>query len=117
MASKLGMCNREIVRRGALILFCDYVVSVRMPAVAGSGFTRLMPLQTDFRPPASSASEKLNLNPAPNYNGKSDSDLVPGVEDRLQKAGSAITCSGHLQRWVPLSSSVTVLMGRNYKSE
>uniref|UniRef100_UPI00398F4F7C huntingtin isoform X3 n=1 Tax=Pristiophorus japonicus TaxID=55135 RepID=UPI00398F4F7C len=23
--SKLGMCNREIVRRGALILFCDYV--------------------------------------------------------------------------------------------
>uniref|UniRef100_A0A4W3JTK9 Huntingtin n=1 Tax=Callorhinchus milii TaxID=7868 RepID=A0A4W3JTK9_CALMI len=24
-ASKLGMCNREIVRRGALILFCDYV--------------------------------------------------------------------------------------------
>lgn len=25
MASKLGMCNREIVRRGALILFCDYV--------------------------------------------------------------------------------------------
>lgn len=117
VASKLGMCNREIVRRGALILFCDYVVSVRMPAVAGSGFTQLMPLQTDFRPPASSASEKLNLNPAPNYNGKSDSDLVPGVEVRLQKAGSAITCSGHLQRWVPLSSSVTVLMGRNYKSE
>lgn len=28
LASKLGMCNREIVRRGALILFCDYVVSV-----------------------------------------------------------------------------------------
>lgn len=27
-ASQLGMCNREIVRRGALILFCDYVVSV-----------------------------------------------------------------------------------------
>ncbi|ELK32965.1 Huntingtin [Myotis davidii] len=25
LASKLGMCNREIVRRGALILFCDYV--------------------------------------------------------------------------------------------
>ncbi|TKC50975.1 hypothetical protein EI555_001287, partial [Monodon monoceros] len=25
VASKLGMCNREIVRRGALILFCDYV--------------------------------------------------------------------------------------------
>ncbi|XP_034528082.1 huntingtin [Ailuropoda melanoleuca] len=24
-ACKLGMCNREIVRRGALILFCDYV--------------------------------------------------------------------------------------------
>ncbi|XP_078417320.1 huntingtin isoform X4 [Cetorhinus maximus] len=24
-ASKLGVCNREIVRRGALILFCDYV--------------------------------------------------------------------------------------------
>ncbi|XP_006893721.1 PREDICTED: huntingtin [Elephantulus edwardii] len=24
-ASRLGMCNREIVRRGALILFCDYV--------------------------------------------------------------------------------------------
>uniref|UniRef100_A0A673TZ91 Huntingtin n=1 Tax=Suricata suricatta TaxID=37032 RepID=A0A673TZ91_SURSU len=24
-ASKPGMCNREIVRRGALILFCDYV--------------------------------------------------------------------------------------------
>ncbi|XP_045429955.1 huntingtin isoform X2 [Pipistrellus kuhlii] len=24
-ASQLGMCNREIVRRGALILFCDYV--------------------------------------------------------------------------------------------
>ncbi|KAM8940376.1 huntingtin isoform 2-T2 [Pelodytes ibericus] len=23
--AKLGMCNREIVRRGALILFCDYV--------------------------------------------------------------------------------------------
>ncbi|KAM4708326.1 huntingtin [Discoglossus pictus] len=23
--SKLGMCNREIVRRGALVLFCDYV--------------------------------------------------------------------------------------------
>lgn len=23
---KLAMCNREIVRRGALILFCDYVV-------------------------------------------------------------------------------------------
>ena len=63
------------------------------------------------------ACKKLNLNPAPNYNGKSDSDLVPGVEVRLQKAGSAITCSGHLQRWVPLSSSVTVLMGRNYKSE
>uniref|UniRef100_A0A8C4L591 Huntingtin n=1 Tax=Equus asinus asinus TaxID=83772 RepID=A0A8C4L591_EQUAS len=25
LAAKLGMCNREIVRRGALILFCDYV--------------------------------------------------------------------------------------------
>ncbi|XP_007456954.1 PREDICTED: huntingtin [Lipotes vexillifer] len=25
VASKLGTCNREIVRRGALILFCDYV--------------------------------------------------------------------------------------------
>nr|XP_023405447.1 huntingtin isoform X4 [Loxodonta africana] len=25
LTSKLGMCNREIVRRGALILFCDYV--------------------------------------------------------------------------------------------
>ncbi|XP_054544203.1 huntingtin isoform X3 [Talpa occidentalis] len=25
LVSKLGMCNREIVRRGALILFCDYV--------------------------------------------------------------------------------------------
>ncbi|XP_058157313.1 huntingtin isoform X2 [Dasypus novemcinctus] len=25
MVSKLGMCNREIVRRGALVLFCDYV--------------------------------------------------------------------------------------------
>ncbi|XP_053779195.1 huntingtin isoform X3 [Desmodus rotundus] len=25
LASRLGMCNREIVRRGALILFCDYV--------------------------------------------------------------------------------------------
>ncbi|XP_075400754.1 huntingtin isoform X2 [Tenrec ecaudatus] len=25
LGSKLGMCNREIVRRGALILFCDYV--------------------------------------------------------------------------------------------
>uniref|UniRef100_A0A6I8NFD9 Huntingtin n=1 Tax=Ornithorhynchus anatinus TaxID=9258 RepID=A0A6I8NFD9_ORNAN len=25
VASKLGVCNREIVRRGALILFCDYV--------------------------------------------------------------------------------------------
>lgn len=24
-AAQLGMCNREIVRRGALILFCDYV--------------------------------------------------------------------------------------------
>ncbi|XP_055988635.1 huntingtin isoform X2 [Sorex fumeus] len=24
-AARLGMCNREIVRRGALILFCDYV--------------------------------------------------------------------------------------------
>lgn len=23
---RLAMCNREIVRRGALILFCDYVV-------------------------------------------------------------------------------------------
>lgn len=28
-AAQLGMCNREIVRRGALILFCDYVVSVK----------------------------------------------------------------------------------------
>ncbi|MGH0149362.1 UNVERIFIED_CONTAM: hypothetical protein FKN15_015158 [Acipenser sinensis] len=26
--SKLAMCNREIVRRGALILFCDYVNSI-----------------------------------------------------------------------------------------
>ncbi|XP_062068838.1 huntingtin isoform X1 [Lepus europaeus] len=25
VAARLGMCNREIVRRGALILFCDYV--------------------------------------------------------------------------------------------
>ncbi|XP_012667730.2 huntingtin [Otolemur garnettii] len=25
LADKLGVCNREIVRRGALILFCDYV--------------------------------------------------------------------------------------------
>ncbi|XP_074848498.1 huntingtin isoform X2 [Carettochelys insculpta] len=25
LESKFGMCNREIVRRGALILFCDYV--------------------------------------------------------------------------------------------
>ncbi|KAM8804110.1 huntingtin [Rhynchonycteris naso] len=25
LASRLGVCNREIVRRGALILFCDYV--------------------------------------------------------------------------------------------
>ncbi|KAG8508650.1 LOW QUALITY PROTEIN: Huntingtin [Galemys pyrenaicus] len=25
VASRLGMCSREIVRRGALILFCDYV--------------------------------------------------------------------------------------------
>ncbi|XP_040093581.1 huntingtin [Oryx dammah] len=25
VASRLGVCNREIVRRGALILFCDYV--------------------------------------------------------------------------------------------
>ncbi|XP_072803026.1 huntingtin isoform X3 [Vicugna pacos] len=25
LASSLGVCNREIVRRGALILFCDYV--------------------------------------------------------------------------------------------
>ena len=41
VASKLGMCNREIVRRGALILFCDYVVSVQMPcANAGGGGVR-----------------------------------------------------------------------------
>lgn len=25
---KQAMCNREIVRRGALILFCDYVVRI-----------------------------------------------------------------------------------------
>lgn len=40
MASKLGMCNREIVRRGALILFCDYVVSVQMLAVGVRGSCR-----------------------------------------------------------------------------
>lgn len=46
VASKLGMCNREIVRRGALILFCDYVVSVQMLAV-GVGFMQVMLLLTD----------------------------------------------------------------------
>lgn len=30
---KLAMCNREIVRRGALILFCDYVVRFIMQPV------------------------------------------------------------------------------------
>lgn len=28
-AARLGVCNQEIVRRGALILFCDYVVSAQ----------------------------------------------------------------------------------------
>lgn len=37
LASKLGMCNREIVRRGALILFCDYVVSAATRGGAGPG--------------------------------------------------------------------------------
>lgn len=36
-ASKPGMCNREIVRRGALILFCDYVVSRETRGVVGQG--------------------------------------------------------------------------------
>ncbi|KAF7469065.1 hypothetical protein GHT09_019711 [Marmota monax] len=34
-AAQLGMCNREVVRRGALILFCDYVVSLEPPARGG----------------------------------------------------------------------------------
>lgn len=38
VAPKLGVCNREIVRRGALILFCDYVVSVRTQAVEVGGW-------------------------------------------------------------------------------
>lgn len=37
LASKLGMCNREIVRRGALILFCDYVVSAGAREGGGPG--------------------------------------------------------------------------------
>lgn len=37
MAGKPGMCNREIVRRGALILFCDYVVSREVRGVVGQG--------------------------------------------------------------------------------
>ena len=66
VASKLGMCNREIVRRGALILFCDYVVSVQMPVVAGSG-VRVGDAATDWLPLFQCpTSEKLNLNPTPN---------------------------------------------------
>ena len=37
LASRLGMCNREIVRRGALILFCDYVVSAATRGWLGPG--------------------------------------------------------------------------------
>lgn len=77
-APRPGVCNREIVRRGALILFCDYVVSAKCKRWRGGrGSTPRTRCSAAARHCVGTKAE-LVFHPALTGNKKADSRLVLG---------------------------------------